>query len=247
MRRSGHTRVRQAELCSAAVATALALAAHERLPQGGIPGVQAPGAMGLDLVPHPGPRGAWLVARSDDGRLVVADRHLEVGGHAIPVRLFARVASDSSERARWWDGRRFGFAGSWAELPAALRIALERHGTLLSCEACEVRPLADLRPAFLVRCPTAAETRGAAPGAAPWPCGALLLSTTSPLCLCGEDDRPLDLPVFAALPEALGLLCRTGGSLRCYVPAAAPCGPEDLALGARPTWLVGVLPFGGLA
>jgi hypothetical protein len=213
-----------------------------------------PSGMMHGLVPMLRRGACWFVLQESDRIEFALQSAIRIGGYDVPLELGATVARGSGIWT-WFDGRRTGLAGGQsADLPAELRLRLEQGAVARSPGKEPFRPLADLRPRFVVVAPPADARRHAAGagGSAPEAAGApqpppadrpaLLLPSTAPLALLDARGEPLPLPVVAEPGAALDLLRRTSAT-GIYVPHADPCDPRDL--GYRPSgssW-VGVDPW----
>lgn len=216
---------------------------------GSLPGIRyevtGTSLAGLTEVHH---RGAtWLTAGGWGEVEVQARRHLEFGGHRVPIRVRVVTNPDDPGWVAWFDGRRVGLVRGTQELPGRLVEDLRRHGRAVAHKADPLCPLADLTPRFLLRVPGLRERRGLGCGEGhPPPVRAdrpvVLLSTGSCLSLQDPDGRPLPLPVIDAPAEAMAVLCRRGGS-GVYVPGLTPRHWGDVRTDPDVRWLVGASPL----
>jgi len=200
---------------------------------------------GLNELHH---RGATWMAAGGWGQVEVqANVRLRVGEHPVPIRLRVVSSPDDGGDIAWFDGRRVGLASSQDELPGRLMEDLRRGGRAVADVAEQITPLADLRPMFLLRVPTARErTRLGDGGGRPAPEAAgrpgVLLPTDA--CVVLQDGRgdPLPLPVIVRPAEAMAVLGRRAGN-DAYVPGLAPVHWRDVRLEPGVRWLVGLSPL----
>ena len=193
-------------------------------------------------------RGAtWMVAGGWGQVEVQANTRLQFGAHAVPTRVRVVSSPDDGGEIAWFDGRRVGLASALEELPGRLLEDLRRGGRAVADIHEQITPLADLKPMFLLRVPTARErARTVVWQAPPVPDVALRpgILLPSDACVVLQDERgaPLPLSVIARPAEALAVLARRVGN-DGYVPGLVPVHERDVRLEPGVRWLVAAAPL----
>ena len=181
-----------------------------------------------------------LLARTwTQGLELRLERRIASEAGRVPVVLRLRLSEDSG--CSWFDGRSFGVCDLPEDLPSALRARLEARGTAFDHGETSMRPMADLRPRFLLRVPTRRALDAAGGPSAELPaCAAapaLLYPSTEPLPLLEPDGSLRRLPLVDEPGKAAAILARCSEGA-VYVPSAPPIRTPDLDL-QGPRWLVG--------
>lgn len=193
-------------------------------------------------------RGAtWMIPHSRDGAGVEARSHLRFGPHRVPIRVRLSGPAMHGGSLAWFDGRQVGISASVEALPGRLVAELRRAGRAPADLDEPIRPLCDLRPAFLLRVPTGRErSRLGAGSQAPVPAvaarPAVLLSTESCLPLQGRNGSVIPLPVVSDPREAMAILARCSGS-EVYVPRIEPRDWRDVRVAPGLRWMVAATPL----
>jgi hypothetical protein len=189
----------------------------------------------------------WLCVAGDDlglssveagGRTVLAragrptvevtiERRLCADAHRIPIVLRLRASREGLWE--YYDGTRLSLGSRLCDLPRTALGAMDRRGTAFTRRPIALRPLADLRVAWMLRCPTASSLRDMKRAPGPPYCAlrpALLFKTLEPLPLVGTDGGLVEAPVIDDPAQAVAILARSGADV--YVPGATPVDLRDL-------------------